>query len=74
MGRCKICGRDTDRYNTTTFIERRCVGIGYDGKPEHMSTQATYCNVCARYIERGIVDGYNAARLAARQGRKAVER
>ena len=69
MGKCKICGRETNRLNTTTYIEKRCVGYGYDGKPELVTNQVTYCNVCARYIDRGIVDGYNDARLAARQAK-----
>ena len=67
MSKCKICGRDTNRLNTTTFIEKRCVGYDYNGKPELVTNQVTYCNACSRYIERGILDGYNAARRAHRQ-------
>lgn len=67
MSECKICGRKTNCLNTTTFIEKRCVGYDFRGKPELVTNQVTYCNACARYIERGIVDGYNAAQLAHKQ-------
>lgn len=69
MKSCKICGRDTNKLNTTTFIEKRCVGYDWNGKPEYETNQVTYCNICARHIERGIMDGYNSARRAARQAK-----
>lgn len=70
MGRCKICGRETNRLNTTTFIEKQYLGLDYCGKWEMQTTQNTYCNVCAAWIEQGMADGIARAQIMAAHDRR----